>query len=360
MCHLQRLHKLQASLKNVCDVLLIEDAVNLFYLTGMHLSAGRLLVSAEETVLIVDKRYFELCGKLTFLKVWDTETHPLHVCFQTSSFDQAKTLGFDSSTTSYKNYTKLLSLAETLSLTLVPIDRPLQQLRAVKDETELQRLKDAGALGSLGFDFVLSLLKEGISEIEIANELEIFWKKHGSKGVAFSPIIAFGVNSSMPHYRAGNTQLKQGDIVLIDIGVNLDDYQSDMTRTVFFGTPDPRLLEIYEVVKQAQQAALSLCRPGVSVEALDKAARELIASHGFGPQFLHSLGHGVGLEIHEYPVIKNPCPDGPINLIPGMVITIEPGIYIPQLGGVRIEDTIAITDEGYVNLTGRSTERMTL
>lgn len=352
--HLQRLHNLQTSLKEyACDTLLIENPIDLFYFTGMEFSVGKLLVSAQHGVLIVDKRYFELCQKFSPLPVWDAESYPLPTCFATTEFSSTKTLGFDSANTSYKNYLNLLKLAEPLSLQLIPLDAPILHLRTIKDHTEIQQLKKAANLGSLGFDFVLSLLKEGISELEIANELEIFWKKQGSKGLAFDPIIAFGPNSSMPHYRAGSTTLKNGDIVLIDIGVNLDHYHSDMTRTVFFGPANPKLAEIHAIVQQAQMAALALCKPGTLIGELDSAAREVIASKGFGPQFTHSLGHGVGLEIHEYPVIKNTPPYANLPLAPGMVITIEPGIYLPQLGGVRIEDTVVITPEGHTNLTNR-------
>jgi Xaa-Pro aminopeptidase len=354
MPHQQRLQQLQMSISNnACDALLIENTIDLFYLTGIELSTGQLLASSQNIVLIVDKRYFEYCQKCSPITVWDAENYSLNACFATPEFSSTTALGFNSSKTIYKDFLQLQKLAEAKSFQLVPIESPLQNLRAIKDETELQLLQEAGNLGSLGFDFVLSLLREGITELEIANELEIFWKKHGSKGLAFDPIIAFGTNSSMPHYRAGNAQLQHGNIVLIDIGVNLHHYHSDMTRTVFFGSPHPKLAEIHEIVQQAQAAALALCRPGTNLAELDNAARELIAAHSFGPQFSHSLGHGVGLEIHEYPTIKNIPPYASVPLAPGMVITIEPGIYLPELGGVRIEDTIAITKDGYLNLTNR-------
>lgn len=354
MIHHKRLQQLQASLaKNTCDLLVVEDPTDLFYLTGIELSTGKLLATASDCILIVDKRYAELCQKCSPIPVWEAESHSLKACLNTPAFSGATSLGFDSSKTTYNNYLQLQKMAESKSVRLIPLDSPLRDLRMIKDASELQLLQDAANLGSLGFDFVLSSLKEGISEIEIANELEIFWKKHGSKGLAFDPIIAFGPNSSMPHYRAGSSRLKKGDIVLIDIGVNLLHYHSDMTRTVFYGTPQPQLAEIYEIVRKAQAAALSLCKPGTTLAELDAAARDLITSHGYGPQFTHSLGHGIGLEIHEYPVIKNAPPYASLLLQEGMVVTIEPGIYLPQIGGVRIEDTIAISRDGHINLTQR-------
>jgi len=148
--------------------------------------------------------------------------------------------------------------------------------------------------------------------------------------------------------------------VLIDIGVKLNNYHSDMTRTVSFGKPDPKMAEIYEIVREAQSRALSLCKPGTMLEALDKAARELITKKGYGEAFSHRLGHGVGLEIHELPVIKQMETGNKLSLVPGMVLTIEPGIYLPGVGGVRIEDTVAITEEGHINLTKRPTDLLIL
>lgn len=359
--HQQRLQRLQHSLPALdCQAVLIEDPIDLYYLTGLELSTGKLLVAADQAALIVDKRYFELCQQRSPVPVWEAETHPLNTCLTSPEFAVLKTLGFDGAKTSYKNYRQLEKQTVPHAIQLRPLDAPLQPLRAIKDPDEIQLLRDAASLGSLGFDFVLSLLKEGITEIEVADQLEIFWKKHGSKGLAFDPIIAFGANSSMPHYRAGRARLKKGDIVLVDIGVNLHHYHSDMTRTVFFGTPHPQLLAIHAIVQQAQRAALARCRPGITLGELDAAARELIAAQGFGPQFSHSLGHGVGLEIHEYPPVKNAPPYQNVPLAAGMVITIEPGIYLPQLGGVRIEDTVAITADGCEDLTKRPTDPLVI
>lgn len=160
----------------------------------------------------------------------------------------------------------------------------------------------------------------------------------------------------MPHYRAGNTKLKQGMPILIDIGVNYRHYHSDMTRVVFLGEPDPKLKTIYHIVEKAQKEALQLCKPGTLIGELDRAARGYIESQGYGDHFGHGLGHGVGLEIHELPNVRNKPPFNSMVLLPGMVITIEPGIYIPDIGGVRIEDTIVITENGHENLTERSKE----
>lgn len=357
MNYLNRLKTLQKTVQDSgCDALLITDPTNLFYMTGLDLSTGKLLVHAEGADLLVDGRYIESCKSCSPFPVRLSAPPTFEQILSSTEFSHLKKLGFDSENTSYKSYEQLKKLASNCNITLIPIDAPLKLQRSIKDESEIQALRDAADLGNKGFHFVSSLLKEGISEIECALELEIFWKKHGSKGVAFEPIIAFGPNSSMPHYRAGNEKLKEGDVVLIDIGVDLNHYRSDMTRVIFFGKPDARLLEVHDIVQKAQDAALALCKPGTTLGQLDKTARDIIGSYGYGDKFTHSLGHGIGLDTHEYPTVKNSPPFDEVPLVKGMVITIEPGIYLPGIGGIRIEDTIIITKNGHENLTRRKSE----
>lgn len=363
MTYHKRLANLQRHLHNASiDAIIIEDKINLYYLTGLDLSAGMLLAHSRGATLYVDSRYYELCRKVSPYPVEQTDSkNPLSL-IQNTELSFIKKLGFDSDTTSYNRFeqiTKLLKSQNTY-IDLIPIDAPVKWLRMIKDDSEIIALRESAALGSQGFDFLCSLLKEGITEEECAQELEVFWKRKGSKAVAFDPIIAFGPNSSMPHYRAGKAPLKNGQIALLDIGVNYKNYHSDMTRIAFFGNPDPTLLAIHAIVQKAQKAALSVCRPGTTIEALDSAARDVIASHGYAEQFTHSLGHGVGLEIHELPTIRNSPQFGKMSLSSGMVITIEPGIYLPNIGGVRIEDTVVITENGHENLTMRNTDPVLL
>ncbi len=363
MNYQQRLYRLQQVLKeSACDALLVEDKTNLYYLTGLELSAGKLLVYAHGAILFVDNRYLELCRKKSPFPVQLLDQPSLESRLSTPELAFIQELAFDSENTSYKNYEQLGKLAKAIEgkrsdknvVKVIPLDAPLKGIRLIKDAQEIELLRKAADLGAQGFDFVCSLLREGISEHELATELEVFWKQRGSKTVAFDPIIAFGENSSMPHYRAGTTRLQKGQVVLIDIGVNLNHYHSDMTRMAFFGQPDPRIVEIHAIVAEAQQAALALCHPGTTLNALDAAARELIKAKGYGSNFTHSLGHGVGLNIHEYPIIRKSEGVANISLEAGMVITVEPGIYLPGVGGVRIEDTVVITPSGHENLTKRS------
>jgi Xaa-Pro aminopeptidase len=361
----QRLQKLQALLNEAnCDACVIDNKINLFYLTGLSLSSGTLFIHKENSCLLVDNRYYELCQQSSPVSVKRSEEVSLLKLLQSGAAKGVKRLAFDSENTSHKSFLDLEKLLHKvnesspsgINIALHALDNPVKRLRMIKDASEIEQMRLAAKLGSEGYDFVSSLLKEGITESEIASQLEIFWKQRGSQGIAFEPIIAFGANSSMPHYRAGEAKLKSGQAVLIDIGVNFKHYHSDMTRVIFFGIPHPKMAEIYEVVREAQTLALKECRPGILIGALDQAARDYITSKGYGGAFTHGLGHGVGLEIHEAPGVTFKPPYNAIPLQAGMVITIEPGIYLPGIGGVRIEDTVVITPEGYENLTNRSKE----
>jgi Xaa-Pro aminopeptidase len=333
MPYANRIKKLQ---QQITVPYLIEDPISLYYLTGLHLSLGILIVTPNDASLYVDGRYKEMAHARSSVPVFSIEDNP---------FQHYHELSFDRDATTYKRFQEL----QEKKLKLIPIDDPVSRLRMIKEPAEQDLLRRAAKLGSTGFHHAVSLLREGVAEAEIAMELEIYWKREGAKGLAFDPIIAFGSNSSMPHYRAGDRRLAKGDIVLIDIGVNLNHYHSDMTRVHFYGTPNPELQKIHGIVFEALQRALKLCRPGTRIGDLDAAARNYIEENGH--KLPHSLGHGVGLCVHEAPWLRNKAPWSDAVLEEGMVITIEPGIYVPGLGGVRLEDTILIQKDGYENLT---------
>lgn len=355
MDYQKRLETLSKQLDSIpCDALLIEHPMNIFYLTGLELSTGKLIVTSKQgSHLIVDGRYFESCKKNCPCQIYELDKMPLKKWLSSHVINR---FAFESDNTTYQSFENLQKVVGELdqqsdNLTLVPVPSPVMELRMIKDADEIELIIEASRLGYEGYKLVVSSLREGISEKELAFELEFFWKKRGAKKYAFDPIIAFGANSSMPHYRAGATKLEKGMVVLIDIGVTLNHYNSDMTRVVFFGEPNPKIQEIFSIVSEAKNKALSLCRPGTLIGELDRAARDLISAKGYGEHFMHGLGHGLGLDVHEPPNIRsnNVFSDKPLK--PGMVITIEPGIYLPEIGGVRLEDTILITDDGYKNLT---------
>ena len=341
---LPRLNQIRKILtEQQAEAFLIEDPINLFYFTGHRVSTGQLVVEQEKASFYLDQRYFEKCQDTPGMIVKQMERYPLK-----ERLKAFKKICFDSETVTHGRVLELKNSAD-----FYPLPHICKILRMIKDSQEITFLKSAGQLGAQGFDYVCSLLQEGMTEAEVALELEIFWKKRRSQGVAFEPIIAFGANSSMPHYRAGEAKLKKRDPVLIDIGVLYQNYHSDMTRVLFYGDVHPEIQKIYRIVQEAQQEALKRCQPGFLIGDLDKIAREVIASYGYAEKFTHSLGHGVGLEIHEYPSINQKSLFAETPLQSGMVLTIEPGIYLPGIGGVRLEDTVVITDSFHENLTNR-------
>lgn len=349
-----RLKKLQSFLKEKeADGAAICGKNDLFYLTGLHFSEGTLLVSQKDACLFVDPRYSQIAKERSPISSSPLSDVALRSWMEEKAL---RKILFDSQQFSFARYERLKDLVESDPpglIQLLPIPNLLLEIRAVKDEEEISRLRDAADLGSRGFDHIVTLLREGITEEELARELEVFWLHNGGKGLAFDPIIAFGACTAMPHYRSGAQRLQNGMPVLMDIGVNFQEYCSDMTRVVFFGDVDPEIKTIYQVVLEAQEAALELCKPGTPVSDLDQAARKVIDGAGYGDCFTHSLGHGIGLDVHELPFMKKSSDhSGPI-LKAGMAITIEPGIYLPDKGGVRIEDTVVITKAGYEDLTKR-------
>lgn len=334
------------------DLLIIEDSISLIYLTGLHLSSAKLFIATSSSKLFVDGRYIQAAKENSTIEVdLINEKNLSDFILQ----NKCKNIAFDSNKVSYNGFEKLSSFIQKIKsktdydINLVPLFNPLKDFRLIKDFEEIALLQRAASLNWKGFEHVCLLLKEGITEKEIAMEYEIFVRKNGGDKLSFDPIVCFGKNSSMPHHFPSNTKLKLDDIVLIDVGVCIDNYNSDLTRVVFFGKANPTLEKIYSLTKKAQAQALSLCKPGTRLKDLDIAVRDVFKEADMEKNYTHSLGHGVGLEIHEYPRIKFDNEDKDITLQAGMVITIEPGLYIPDLGGVRYEDMILITQAGYEN-----------
>lgn len=315
---------------------LIENTVDLFYLTGFELSAGSLLVSPRTCRLFIDGRYLEMVqekGSLPFAGISALEKH----------LQGKKKIAFDSRTTCYERYVRLKSFG----LSLKPIPGLLKEARGLKDAYEIELMKKSGHLAMRGIEHLERLIKPGIMEKDLARAYEFFCIENGADKLAFEPIIAFGQNTALPHHRAGSTVLKSGDLVLIDVGVTLNRYCSDLTRVVFFGKKDPQLKNMYLAVRAAHQAALEICRAGTKISALEEAAYVPIREAGLEKLLVHSLGHGVGLEVHEFPRVSKKGEDKDVLLESGMTITIEPGLYLPGKGGVRYEDTVIIREDSY-------------
>ncbi len=336
---MDRIRKLCRSLQNV-DGCLLENPVDLLYLTGLAMSKGRLWASAKDAVLFVDGRYLEKAKKEAPCTVSEDKNLP-------EILKKEKKIGFDSSFITYENYLLLQSYGPKNEW--IPIPNPLKTIRGCKEKSEVEALQKAQRLTWEGYQHVLSLLKEGITELEIALEFEIYCRKRGASALSFQSIVAFGENSAYPHYRAGNTKLKKNQIVLMDLGAVLDQYHGDMTRVSFFGTADSKLEKFLRLVRESHDKVIAHIRPGIVIKEVDLIAREVFRNEGVEHLFTHSLGHGIGLDTHEYPVLRFDGKDADIPLQEGMVITIEPGLYQPGLGGVRWENMGLVTKDGFKN-----------
>ncbi|NGX39995.1 MAG: Aminopeptidase YpdF [Chlamydiae bacterium] len=343
--YLERIKRLQTALKKEgVDTLFVEASVDLFYLTGLKLSRGHLFVQQKRVHLFVDGRYFEVASKKSPVPV-----QPLTKENEHAFLSGSKKLGFDGDQLTYTGYTLLRKVCTKAKVKSLSKPDLVKDLRLIKDKGEIAKMKKSAAFGFRGYQYIRRKLKVGISEIELARALEIYCLKNGAEKMSFEPIIAFGKNTALPHHHPGKTRLKENDIALFDLGVVLDGYASDMTRVDFVGKVNPTLRKLYDVNRAAQKVALAKCRPGVPLKELDIAARRVMASADLENLFVHTLGHGIGLEVHEHFRISKEGPDRNIKLEEGMVLTIEPGLYLPGKGGVRYEDTISITAKGYTN-----------
>jgi len=255
-----------------------------------------------------------------------------------------RNVGFDSLTVS--TYLKLKESSD--GITFKDASDLIWTLRKVKDPSEISLMKKAAELTSRGMKKAAEIIGAGISEREVAAEIEYEMRKKGSDGVAFDTIVSSGLNSAFPHGGCGDRVIKKGDLVVIDIGAKYRDYCSDLTRTFIIGKPSSKQFQIYEAVRKAQELALKSARAKVEAREVDRIARDYISKAGYGEYFVHSLGHGVGLDVHELPTLSPKSKD---VLVEGNVVTIEPGIYIPGFGGVRIEDTVLILKDGVEKLT---------
>ncbi|MDD2310449.1 MAG: Xaa-Pro peptidase family protein [Desulfuromonadaceae bacterium] len=329
------------------NALLFTDLRNIRYLCGFSGSEGALLVSQDHAWFLCDSRYTaqaaeEVQGaeirECAAIRI-DTVSALAHEC----GFDR---IGFEAAHTTVSAFRRM---SEKLSgIELVEVDSRLDEIRICKDLVEIEQLSSVAALSSSALNAVLANIKPGVREIDIAVALEFEMRRRGAEGRAFDFIVASGERGAMPHGRASDKVIRSGELVTIDFGALKDGYHSDETVTVACGNPEIRAQEIHSIVRTAHDLAMEAVRPGISCRDLDEVARSYIRNKGFGEYFGHGLGHGVGLEIHELPTLS---PRSTAVLEEGMVITVEPGIYIPGFGGVRIEDTVVVTGDGCRVLT---------
>jgi Xaa-Pro aminopeptidase len=350
MNHSVRLRRLQAVIsEHRLNVLIVIHLPNVHYMCGFTGSAGVLLVSARDKVLFTDGRYTEQARRETKgAKVKIVKQSPLLAAAEwLGNRKNLRRVGIEAGHVTVADRTTLSKvLGRGFSLLSAP---PLvEPMRMIKDSDEVTRIRSACQLGVELFATIRANLVPGIPESQVAGELELAARKFGAEQMSFPTIIAAGARSALPHGRASSAPIPARGFVVCDFGVILAGYCSDMTRTVHMGSPTPDARAAYEGVREAQQAALDAVKPGVTAGEVDHAARKLLYNRKLGKYFTHSTGHGVGLEIHEAPRVAAAQKE---VLRPGMVITIEPGIYIPGKWGVRIEDTVVVTETGCEILT---------
>lgn len=353
MTAMNRADRLAAKLaERGLDALLVTNLVNVRWLTGFTGSNGLALVGpASQRLFLTDFRYLTQSAEQLH-DAWRREIAPellpAAATFVGPADGATVKLGFDDTSMSVKDH-GLLSSKVVEGVDLVPAGGVVEDLRAIKDEGELDKIRAAAKLADAALSEVLGRGLAGRTERDVALDLEMTMRKAGAEAASFAPIVASGEHSALPHASPRDVEIPKGTLVTIDWGAQLDGYASDCTRTYATGEPDPRDLEIYDLVLKAQLESLAAVRAGAGGREVDAVARDIITAAGHGEHFGHGLGHGVGAEVHEGPRLSQRSDS---TLEAGQVVTVEPGVYVPGAVGVRIEDLAIVTDEGSEVLTG--------
>jgi Xaa-Pro aminopeptidase len=327
---------------------LVFDYANLIWLTGFSGASAMFLPKKGDVVVYVyGVNYSRAESELTGVKVELVnrgENFMTKIAKHASAFETKKLAVDTLSVESWRALSKYLGGEKMLELD----NSYIRELRKVKDAEELELMKKAGDLTSKGMQTAQEVVAAGVKEYEVAAEMEYSMRKGGASGIAFNTIVASGPNSVFPHGGCSDREIRNGELVVVDVGATYKFYHSDMSRTFVAGRASEKQKKLYQIVKSAQQIALESIKPGVEAKDVDAAARNKITESGFGEFFVHSLGHGVGLEVHEPPTLG---PDSKENLAIGNVVTVEPGIYIVGYGGIRIEDTVVLRKNAVEKLT---------
>ncbi|MGX7174358.1 M24 family metallopeptidase [Enterococcus ratti] len=342
-----RVEKLRKKMqeKNL-DSFLITSPYNLRYLTNFTGTTGAALITLEKAFFITDFRYTEQAAAQAqgFEIVKNIGTIFDEVAGLISK-EELQRLAFEETAISFLEYTLLKEIIEAQ---LIPVSNMIEELREVKDEKEIAIIEKACNIADMAYEYILKMIQPGMTEIEVANQLDFYMRSLGASSVSFETIVASGARSAMPHGVASKKVIEQGDLITLDFGCYYEGYVSDMTRTFAIGDPGEKLKEIYQIVLDAQLTVLEMAKSGMTGRQLDAVAREYISTCGYEKAFGHSTGHGIGLEIHEGPNVSVRAEK---QFVPGNIITDEPGIYLPGIGGVRIEDDLLITTNGNRVLT---------
>lgn len=339
MIKTERLRRLQEKFTGF-DAFITLKAVNIRYLIDFKGDGATLLVSKDKVKLYVNEMYYEQAQKdCPGIDIATVNKNWIELLNRDLKREKIKRLAFEPDI-DFSTYRKLSYSISGIEL--IPVENLVDSLRAIKDEEEINSIRKAAEIADLAFMHLKTLIKPGIKEQDLVAEFDYFVRKRGAK-TSFEPIILYGETSSLPHGSSSSREVKSNGILLIDYGAMYNGYCSDATRTFYLGKPSKEYTRLYNVVLKAQEEAESAIKPGITAGEIDRIAREVINKEGFGDKFIHSTGHGVGLEIHEYPRLSE---GNNVTLEKGMVITVEPGIYIKGFGGIRIEDLILVTDNG--------------
>lgn len=343
---------------NHLDAILITDPYNMRYLSGFRGGEGTVYLSEKSAVLITDSRYTEAAGQESDYTIEECNHRrgTKDILKEYMEKENAVRIG-------YEDLSMLCSTFHSFENDLpnvkewVPLGDAVRKLRQIKTEDELACLRQAEHIGDLAFGMILDYIKPGVTEFEIRAELEYDLLKCGAEGLSFDTIVASGIHSSMPHAIPTDKKIEYGDFITMDFGCRYRGYCSDMTRTIVVGKANDKQKEIYQLVLKANRVTESLLHAGMVCKEVDKIARDIITDAGYGDYFGHGLGHSVGLEIHETPACN--MRDTTV-LEPNMIMTVEPGIYVPGFGGVRIEDMVIIKEHGIENLAQSNKELVEL
>ena len=353
------------------DGLVVTSPANIRYLSNHAGSAGTLVLTHSGVHLLIDFRYQESvratqvsAAACPDLRTWNVPaSYDEALIDMLSGPDMPARLGIEAAhlTVARKEWLERTTASRGLALIWSSTERVVEQFRQIKDASEIAMLRDSAARLSEVADAAFRAIRPGVTEREVAGAIERAMRSAGYERQAFDTIVASGLNAALPHYRAGTRILQPGDLVVLDFGGVLDGYCSDLTRTVSVGASTPDARRLHAAVRDAQRTAIEAVRPGVPATAVDAAARNVLESCGLGEAFGHGTGHGLGLDVHEEPRIGPPrSHSASVQLEPGMVFTIEPGAYVPGLGGVRIEDDVLVTPEGCEVLTSVPRELLEL
>ena len=338
----------QTAIKNKFDDFLIFNTTNITYFSGFAGATALLIPNQGKSILYVSGVNFEQAKTETnglTVELLKRGENLIEKIANYVALQKQTKFAVDSATF---EFWRALAKAVGGEEKLEPANNFIRELRKVKDQQEIQLIREACNLTNIGMQVAAQAIRAGVKEKDVAAEVEYAMRKKGSDGTAFDTIIASGASSAFPHGSCSDRTIQEGDLVVVDLGATYKFYRSDMTRTFIAGKVSEKQIKIYETVKLAQHKAFESIKPNSIGKDVDEAARKVIEEAGFGDFFVHNLGHGVGLEIHEAPILS---PDSKDILAAGNVVTDEPGIYLPGYGGVRIEDTVLVTADGAEKLT---------